>query len=318
VLPADENKSEQIDRLYRRDAEAMALRRASKDAEVYGDVTFRPDIDPVSRELGRSSSLRELHMNRKGQLVRDRASRKVKAAEDAACTFQPNLHAYPARGGRGTAGGTGTGSSVDYGAIRQMGWAEAGLDGADSGGEALAEYARDAAQARDGSGADDSVRYYRQINLKEPERMARDIKQYLKEKEDRRQTELAAREVAELKGCTFQPHIPKPVTAIGVEAAAEPVVVRGIGRHMELRLLNEKLRQDKAEREREVFRVEDVDAYRRLEDGSTIVKPFSLSGQSQRPSRAVLESRAREDSELTFSPVTNEQSRREFVSKLMA
>lgn len=298
------------------------MRLQSKTAEVYSDVTFQPHIDPVSRALGRTSSLSELHMNRKGQLVRDRATRKVKAAEDAACTFQPALHAYPSHSGRYAADGNGTDRAADYGAIRQMGWAEAGLGGqggqgdGGGGGECLEEYARDAVDAG-GGGADDSMRYYRQINLKEPERMARDIKQYLKEKEERRQTELAAREVAELKGCTFQPRIPAPVTAIGVEAAAEPVVVRGIGRHMELRMLNEKLRQDKMEREVEVFRVGDVDSFRRLEDGSTIVKPFSLSGQSQRPSRAVLELRAREDSELTFSPITNELSKREFVKQLM-
>jgi len=306
VRPADENLDQQTDRLYHKDKVSRDDRLAQKRSEIYADDTFQPELDPVSRKLGRTSGLTELHLNRKGKSVRDKASRKIRETEEAECTFTPALYPYRSNSDRqalgpGHPGGDG---------LQHVGWAE---DSA--GGTILHRYAQDTAAAA--KGTDEALRYYRQINMREPERMARDIKHYLKEKEERRQTELAAREVEELQKCTFQPHIPAPMTPIGVDAAAAPVVVRGIGRHMELRQLNEKLKADKAAREREVFRVPEVDSFRRLEDGSTIVKPFSLSSQSARPSRAVLELRAREDSELTFSPITNEQSKRDFVEALM-
>ena len=66
-----------------------------------------------------------------------------------------------------------------------------------------------------------------------------------------------------------------------------------------------------------MFGVREVDRYRRLEDGSTIIQPFELSGQSNRPSRAILELQARQDAEMTFAPSTTEMSRRDFVRNLL-
>ena len=87
----------------------------------------------------------------------------------------------------------------------------------------------------------------------------------------------------------------------------EPVVVRGIGRHLELRHLKNKLREEKLLRERQVFRVEHVERFRRPEDGSTIVRPFLLSSPTGRSSRAVQQMQAAEEAELTFSPAINQE-----------
>ena len=158
--------------------------------------------------------------------------------------------------------------------------------------------------------------HYRTINLREPERMGQEIRKRMQEKEEKRQAAIVAREMEELKECTFQPRIPEPKTSIGLDAAQDPVVVRGIGRHIELRQMSNKLKQEKMEREREVFHVQHVDKYRDLY-GSTIPAPFTLSGQSNRPSRAVLELHAREDAELTFAPATTEMSRKDLVKHLL-
>ena len=82
----------------------------------------------------------------------------------------------------------------------------------------------------------------------------------------------------------------------------EPIVVRGIGRHLELRDLKNKLKEEKLQRERQVFRVEHVERFRRPEDGSTIVRPFLLSSPTGRISRAAQQLQAAEESELTFTP----------------
>lgn len=44
------------------------------------------------------------------------------------------------------------------------------------------------------------------INLREPERMGRDIRLYLREKDEKRRLEFASREIEQLQECTFQPN----------------------------------------------------------------------------------------------------------------
>jgi len=46
------------------------------------------------------------------------------------------------------------------------------------------------------------------IDLKHPERMARDIRSHLLKKEEQRHSELIQKELDELKDCTFNPHLP--------------------------------------------------------------------------------------------------------------
>jgi hypothetical protein len=107
-------------------------------------------------------------------------------------------------------------------------------------------------------GSDGSFVVKATINLKQPEKMAREIRNRQIEKEERRRSEIAAREIDELTNCTFQPLIPTYYPP----PCDEPVVVRGISRHLELMSLKDRLQEDKALREEAVFRVQNVDRYR--------------------------------------------------------
>ena len=107
------------------------------------------------------------------------------------------------------------------------------------------------------------------IDLKHPEKMSRNIRIKQRQKEEKIRVELAAREIEELAECTFQPQIPvysPPPVVI------EPVVIRGISRHLELKSRKEKLLYDKAQREKQAFNVRNAHKFRKTEDGSTIVE----------------------------------------------
>jgi hypothetical protein len=141
------------------------------------------------------------------------------------------------------------------------------------------------------------------INLKEPERMARDIKIYMLEREERRKSELVAREIEELRECTFQPNV-KEYNPLNTE----PVIIRGLSRHLELKHLHAKQKEENLKREKEVFQVKNVEKFRKT-DNTTIVQPFSLSNSERRGSKAVSNLLEEEEAELTFSPTTNELKR---------
>jgi hypothetical protein len=111
------------------------------------------------------------------------------------------------------------------------------------------------------------------INMQEPEVMARDIRLHLRKKEEQRLTELKVREFEELRDCTFQPSIEHSLSSLDRQRRdTSPVVIRGLGRHLELRHLSAKQKEDALQREKEVFSVKNVDKYRRAEDGSTLVQ----------------------------------------------
>lgn len=106
------------------------------------------------------------------------------------------------------------------------------------------------------------------IDLRQPEKTLREIHRQQQEREDRRRSELAARELEELAQCTFHPQVPI-YTPSPVD---QPVVVRGIGRHLELMQLREKLQVERAMREEEVFGVRNPERFRKAENGATIVE----------------------------------------------
>ena len=76
-------------------------------------------------------------------------------------------------------------------------------------------------------------------------------------------------------------------------------------------LKTEGKQEEQQRREAEVFGVPNVDRYRKREDGLTAVKPFALSERDLRPSRAVEDLRMKDESELTFVPVTDMSVRRD-------
>ena len=100
--------------------------------------------------------------------------------------------------------------------------------------------------------------------------MKRAIDNYIAERNTLITSNLLEKELIELKDCTFSPDI------IGLEykyrLSDEPVIVRGLGRHLELRDMSKRMKDDSIRREQDVFRVRNVDKYRRSDDGRTIVE----------------------------------------------
>lgn len=91
--------------------------------------------------------------------------------------------------------------------------------------------------------------------------------------------------------------------------------MRGLGRHLELRHLSIKQQAEKLEREKAAFSVKGIDKHRRVEDGCTVVQPFSLSESAGKVSSAVTELLEQEMNECTFIPVTSHVLRREVIGK---
>lgn len=126
------------------------------------------------------------------------------------------------------------------------------------------------------------------INMKEPEKMSQNIKQQLLEKENKRREELMAKEIEEMRECSFQPLIPNypsqfqnisstsmytsTTNSNGNFLIPQSVIVKGLGRHLELKYLSLKQKEEELKRERDAFNVKNVEKYRRSEDNSTIVK----------------------------------------------
>eukprot|EP01035_Chromulina_nebulosa_P017074 gene17074-22586_t len=91
----------------------------------------------------------------------------------------------------------------------------------------------------------------------------------------------------------------------------EPVVVKGLGRHLELQSQSFRLKQLAKQREDEVFNVRNVNRYRDPMNNSTIIEPFTLSESSPtRQSKVVLELLNEEKSHLRFYPEIIEYKRR--------
>jgi hypothetical protein len=253
-----EGPEERTRRMSELEQQRSAARRQDKEQEIYNenDYPFAPNISKVSRMLGRASSIDDLHENRRGQRAKSEAIRKAEALNAQECSFKPKINqSLPAapEPEAGHAGG---------------GW-DACCPVADEESAARVRWLGDASQSQPqlrgaAPGGVGSMR----INLREPEKMARDIRLHLAEKEEKRREILAEREISELKECTFAPRVPRNKSA----SYNSPVVVRGIARHLELQNLSEQKRREKAQREEEAFKVKNVNKFKRTGDGHTVVQ----------------------------------------------
>ena len=257
----NESSGQRDTRLSHEDSLAREKRRKEIEQIVYGGITFAPTIDPLSRALGRESDLNELYENTRGKRVKDLARKKLEDERSKHCSFKPKIVEYRS-----------VGHSASSGDEYNFSWTT------DCPVEEWGRNARAASKASASNNPrtdrdQDNEGYIRStINLKQPEKMAREIRRQLQDREEYRQGELAAREIEELAPCTFHPQIPTYIPP----HLDEPVVVRGIGRHLELKHLKEKLRTDKAAREEEVFKVRHSERFRKAENGATIIEVLTI------------------------------------------
>ena len=289
-----ETAAERINRLYREDTEVREYRRIAREKELYRDLTFEPVIDPVSKHLARPSTLDELVDNRRGLAVREAVRKRVQAEQEAICTFKPKIAEYVPEG--------------------QFIGGDGGLYGWDP---AHARQSMDHSAISTHTTAS-VVASKQTINMHEPEKMAQQIRAQMLAKEEKRRQELMSREIDELRECTFAPRVvPPPSTnkslVLTSELEGNVPVIRGLGRHLELKVLSIRKQEEQEQREQQVFSVPKVERYRKKEDGLTLVKPFQLSERDLRPSRAVEELRQKAEAEMTFIPVTDMSMRRAVI-----
>lgn len=121
----------------------------------------------MSRALGREPDLKELVENQRGKRIKEICRKRIEDHESLECTFRPNIN----------------GCAV----------VKAGIFDGSSGHR----------------WRDDSATYLLKstINLREPERIARDIYLCQVEKEEKRRADLLVREIEELRECTFHPQV---------------------------------------------------------------------------------------------------------------
>jgi len=256
-----ESVEQKAQRLSVQDAQELEARRQARAAAMYGAIPFTPTIDALSRSLGRPSSIDDLVQNRRALTAREKIRQRVEEEQNQECTFRPQINPLSKQLLQPSDDELFLQKyNSDY---AQVGWAQGhcALDGIEPG-------IRDSfSRAQNG-----------RINMAEPEKMQRDIRMHALAKEEKRRSELIAREIQDLRECTFHPAIDSSLASLDRQRQdTSPVVIRGLGRFLELKHMTAKQKEDALQREREVFSVKNIDQYRRAEDGSTVVQVRLIS-----------------------------------------
>lgn len=243
--------------MWKIDSEEKAVKMKELQDEFYGQISFSPQINPISKLFGRKSSIDDLYENQTGKHSINLLKLKVEAECNQECTFMPKINEYS----KEIASEKDDSYDILYNRYyenhKTQGFAESPTElHTDKKSRGIYSLGR--------------------INFQQPEKMASEIQLHRLEKENRRQQELILREVEELQDCTFHPDLHQNqsfaiITSQNGESES-PVVIKGFARHMELKELSQKLKKEQLDREHAAFHVTKVDEYRRPEDGSTIVQ----------------------------------------------
>jgi len=132
----------------------------------------------------------------------------------------------------------------------------------------------------------------------DPGAVSRQIVSEVTERQEKRAAAAAAKDERDLEACTFRPDVPDRRDL----RSSAPVVVRGLGRFLELR--------DLARRKAEEGADPSEKKQSTVPGGVTIPQPFRLSTASRRLRR-------NQSAEPTFHPRTNESERRKQVLQLL-
>lgn len=263
-----ETSRERVERLAVRDKErADKLKEAIRD-EYYAQFRFKPEINPVSRHIGRAHTVDEHVADARRREALERAQREAEEAVARDCTFRPAL-ANPERVLR---------RAVSRGAERAP---------------------------------------FRIAASSDPDGVGDRISRLMHEKQEKLERARRAQEYQELEECTFEPKAAAPP----VKQPSGPVVVRGLGRHLEQRERAQRKADDQRRREDEAFRVRGVPRYRAPGE-PTVPEPFHLETdlnprRVQRLERERAEAEAAAARECTFQPDIGSHLSREAVKALL-
>lgn len=247
----EESTSDRIRRLAVQDQRDIENNKRRLEQAIYGSITYTPQIDPVSKLFGRKSSIQELHENPRGKQALSWAKVRAERSLDEECTFQPKINEKSRK----------LVEPDDYDYLFRKYHSEF---------PATEGYEEAQTSKQNKSLASQQSSRLQRINFEEPERMLVEIRQRAVEKEELRRQALIAKEIDELQECSFQPSLVSKYRPETVDD--EPIVIRGLGRHMELRDMAAKIKEETQWREFKAFHVVDAEKYRRPEDGTTIVR----------------------------------------------
>ncbi|KAG7389869.1 hypothetical protein PHYPSEUDO_009383 [Phytophthora pseudosyringae] len=311
------SSQQKLYRLTYNDQREAELKKQRLREEQYSQYTFKPEINPVSKALGRSSTLDELSHPvldiqhdlsvskcsppQERSSVRDspasrvalrqyfankrfrsRVALEMEEASKAECTFTPTLVTSKNRNGSAS-----TSKLYNRGprSRTKLEWQSENL-----------------------------------LHLIEAERH---------KKADEIEAKRNAQELKELEECTFRPNLQKPrrrgkASAKGSpspprdsDAEEKPVIVRGLGRFLELRDLARKQQAEQKQREKKVFAPNTAYEPRSY----TVPKPFKLSESSRDSIKRRLkvreEMRTKERQECTFRPHTVSSQNRRVLQNML-
>ncbi|KAJ7514687.1 hypothetical protein O6H91_23G055500 [Diphasiastrum complanatum] len=86
-----ESASERVERLAYRDKDRQLLIREKVSEEYYAQFNFQPEIDDISKLVGRSTSIKDLYSNRKGKKVKEALEQAARDDFQQKCPFRPEV-----------------------------------------------------------------------------------------------------------------------------------------------------------------------------------------------------------------------------------
>ena len=304
IAESDEGR---ILRLAVTDRENILNNREARAAEMYKDLTFEPKINNVSKALAvEPVTIENLNTNPRGQAVKAKAAKEAHDKLKSECTFKPSIRPF-----------------------RPPPSAQLAVEAADESAVNLRREKREL------------------LSLSNVEDLTVQVSRYNAVKEEERAEKLRERELNELKECTFAPvtnsvrrkmEKSKATTSTinensaphstpgagkkgggkgGAEGDTNQVVVRGLGRYLELKKMAVAKTLDQKDREDKAFSVKTYtrDKY---PDGTTQIKEFRLTqGNTERLERVKREREAQLMRECSFRPDTIERRNRSIIADIL-
>eukprot|EP00762_Andalucia_godoyi_P002782 ANDGO_04487.mRNA.1 hypothetical protein PPTG_05772 len=286
-LVNDENEEERFERLAFRDKKRAEELRSRMHEQYYSQFSFKPEINHVSKQIAKASTVDDLVSNERNKKVKQKAIEEAEKQLQNECPFKPSRVAASGSSGAG--------------------------DRSVSGCSIVSPLSVSSPSSRTNL-SNQSMNASRLIDLTDPTMLTKQIEVARKEKERRLDELRKAAEYEQLRECTFKPE----VKGTGPKQAQGPILIRGLGRYLERQENARKKVEDLKEREEKAFMVN-------VTSGSsghpfTIPQPFQLhSGYHSevRRERIKEELRRRELEECTFHPKTNEAENRQLIAQLL-
>jgi len=239
-----ESAESRINRMSVEESEKRRAAQADAEKEYYNQFNYQPEINQLSKRRGRAHTVEEHYKDEEGHRARLRA--KLQAEEE----FKRQHPFKPTRIAADLAPETASGDSED----------------AEADEVAIAE----------------GKMPLRLAVASDPDRVSARINAHLKGKAARSEAAKRLLDYEKLKECTFQPETDRSSRSLAklkeqVAADGGVVVVRGLGRYLELKELTRKLDEDKEQREREAFSKPGFSWPEGMTKPPTVPQPFHLS-----------------------------------------